>query len=176
MHWLRLTGILLIAALIQAAVLPALAVNRARPDLLFIIAIYVVVREPLRERGSWQPFWVGWITGLMVDAFSAGSDLPLGSHALVFGVVALLMAKLGADLFIGSVVAQVIVVGLAALAAYATLHIALALRTAQPVGGLLGRAMSVACYTGAVTPLIFAALRPLEKFLGVRSRRSFGRA
>jgi rod shape-determining protein MreD len=176
MHWLRLTGILLIAALIQAAVLPALAVNRARPDLLFIIAIYVVVREPLRERGRWQPFWVGWISGLMIDAFSAGSDLPLGSHALVFGVAALLIARLGADLFIGSIVAQVIIVGLAAFGAHATLQVALAVRTAQSVTALLGLAMSTACYTGAVAPLMFVVLRPLEKFLGVRSRRSFGRA
>jgi rod shape-determining protein MreD len=175
MHWLRLTGILLIAALLQVAVLPALAFNRIRPDLLLIIAIYVVVREPLQERGRWHPFWVGWLTGLMVDVYSAGSDLPLGSHALVFGVTALLVGKLGAELFLDSVVAQIVVVGLTALGAYSVLCVALALRTGQVAGWGLGRAVSVAGYTGLVAPLVFAVLRPFEKFLGVRSRRSFGR-
>jgi len=176
MHWLRVLGIFVIAALLQSTVLPALKVHRAVPDLLLLVALYVVVREPLRGRWRWNAFWVGWAAGLLAGFYSAGSDLTPGVMALVFGLLAMAMSKLGEELFLDSALAQVLVLGPACLAAHGVLAVVLVAVTGAPFGIALGHAFWTAFYSALVAPLIFAAMRPLERFLGVRSRRSFGRA
>ncbi len=176
MHWLRVIGVLQIVALLQVTVLPALEVRGFRPDLLLLVALYIVVREPLQRRWRWHAFWVGWIGGLMADIYSSGSHLPLGSTALVFGLLAIVMSKLGEELFLGSAVAQVLILGAACLAAHGVLGVALIPLTRAPAGVMLRGVVWTAAYSGLAAPLVFAAMRPFERFLGIRSRRSFGRA
>lgn len=176
MHWLRITGILLIVALVQVTLAPAVAIGGARPDFLLLVALYIVVREPLKKGWVAGAFWVGWIAGLMEDIFSAGSHLPIGTTALVFGLLAIVMAKLGAELFLDSALAQVLVLGPACLVAHGALKVVLVALTGAPAGVMLEQALWTACYSALVAPLAFLALRPFERFLGIRSRRSFGRA
>jgi len=176
MHWLRVIGVLQIVVLLQVTVLPALEVRGSRPDLVLLVALYIVVREPLRRRWRWHAFWVGWAAGLTADVYSAGSHLPLGSTALVFGLLGIAMSKLGEELFLGSAVAQALILGAACLAAHGVLSAALIPLTRAPAGVILREALWTAGYSGLAAPLVFAAMRPFERFLGIRSRRSFGRA
>jgi rod shape-determining protein MreD len=176
MHWLRVTGVLLTVTLLQGTVLSAFEAWHTRPDLVLLVALYVAVREPLHGRRRWSAFWVGWAAGLMVDIYSAGSAQPFGTTALVFGLVAVAMNKLGANLFLDSVIAQVLVLGAACLAAHGALGIIMASSAGGAAfGGELGRAFRTACYSAVVAPLVFKGMHSLERFLGVRSRRSFGR-
>jgi len=176
MYWLRIIAVFLLVALVRATIVPALEVGRAAPDLLLLVAIHVAVREPLQKRWRWSAFWVGWAAGLMVDLYSPGSHLPLGVTALVFGLVTMAMSKLGEELYLDSAVAQILIVGPVCLLAHGVLGVVLMVHTGVPASVVLGAALGAACYSGLVAPLVFAALRPLEKFLGIRSRRSFGRA
>ena len=175
MHWLRLTIVLLIVALLQVTIVPALEVRHVRPDLLLLVAICIAVREPLGERSRWHAFWSGWLAGLAVDVFSVGSPLPLGSTALVFGLVVMGMSKLGEELFLESAIAQILVLAPACLAAHLALAAALLVFRGGAVGTTLGRGFWTAAYSALAGPIVFAVLRRLERFLGTRSRRSFGR-
>ncbi len=175
MHWFRVLGVFLIVALVQATVLPALRIGRAVPDLLLLVALYLAAREPQRGRSRWQAFWLGWAAGLMAGVYSTGSDLRPGLVALVFGLLALTMSKLGEELYLGSAISQVLVFGPACLCVYAVLGVALTLATGAPADVALGNAFRTACYSALAAPLVFAMMRPLERFLGVRSRRGFER-
>ena len=176
MHWLRIIAVLLVVALLQATVVPAVEVRHVRPDLLLLVALYVVVREPPKWRWCWNAFWVGWTAGLIADIFSPGSDLRFGATALVFGLLAAAMNRVGAELFLDSAVAQVLILAPACLIAHGALGLALTAAVGGPVGAILARAFWTACYSALVAPLVFAAMKRLERFLGIRSRRSFGRA
>ena len=176
MHWLRIIAILLIAALLQAGLVPALKVRGAAPDLLLLIAAYIAVREPLEGRWRWNAFWVGWAAGLIEDLYSSGAFVPLGGTALVFGLVAVAISRLGADLFLDSAIAQILFLAPVALAAQIALAVMRVLYTPGPTPVMWAAVLGTACYTALVAPLAFAALRPLERFIGVRSRRSFWRA
>jgi len=176
MHWLRVVGILVVVALLQVTFLPVLEVRGVHPDLLLLVAVYVVVREPLRKGWIAHAFWLGWVAGLMEDVYSAGSHLPLGSTALVFGLMAVVMARLGAELYFDSAISQVLVVGPACLAAHGVLGLALMMATGGPAGPILARALWTAVYSALAAPLVCLVLRRLERPLGVRSRRSFGDA
>jgi len=175
MHWLRLTIVLIIVALLQVTVAPALEVRHVRPDLLLLVAVCIAVREPLGGRSRWHAFWTGWLAGLAVDVFSAGSPLPFGSTALVFGLVAIGMSKLGEELFLESAIAQILVLAPACLAAHLALAVALLAFRGGHAGATLGRGFWTAMYSALAGPVVFAVLGRFERFLGMRSRRSFGR-
>jgi rod shape-determining protein MreD len=176
MHWIRIAGLFLIVALVQATVLPGLAVGRARPEVLLTIVVFIVVREPERAGRQWDAFWVGWLAGLMTDLYSVGSVLPLGTTALVFGIAATLMARIGTELYLDSIIAQVLVIGAVAAVVHAALAAVRLARAGGPTGVAVGSTWRVAVYSALAAPLVFAAMRPLQGFLGVRSLRSFGRA
>jgi len=176
MHWLRLTLLLLLAALLQVTVIPALQIGRARPDLLLLLAIALVARKPwpVDARPAavrWVPFWIGWIAGLLADIAAAGSHLPFGVTALVYGLLTLALSRVGADLFFESIVSQVIILAPLCLIAEGALAAVLAVAAHGPL--LLGQAAWSAVYSALLAPLIFAALHPFARLLGLRPRRGF---
>ncbi len=176
MRWLRIIGLLLIVALVQSSMVPALAIRHVRPDLLLLVAVCIAAREPLRKGWRWNAFWIGWAAGLLEDIYSAGSYLPLGTAALVFGLVAVAVSRLSEDLFLESALAQVLILAPVCVAAQGTLAVALAVLAGGHTGPVLAQGFWAGMYSAALGPLVFAAMRPLERFLGVRSRRSFGSA
>jgi rod shape-determining protein MreD len=176
MYWLRVLAVLLLVALLQVSLSMTMDIRGARPDLLLLVAVHVVVREPLRGRWRWNAFWVGWLAGLTVDLYSPGSDVRFGTTALVFGLLALGVSKLGEELFLDSALSQVLVLTPVCVAAHVILGLVLLVATGGPARPILSAAFWTGCYSGLVSPLVFAGMRHLERFLGVRSRRSFGRA
>jgi len=172
MRWLRLIGLLLIAALLQGTFVPAIGVRGVRPDLLLLLALCVATREPPVRGSRWTAFWIGWAAGFLHDVCSVGSAMPFGVTALVFGLTTVAAARLGAELFLDSAVAQALVLAPVCLAAHLVLAGVLAGATGAPTGTLLGRAFWTAMYSGLVAPLVFAAVRPLERFLRIHPRRS----
>jgi rod shape-determining protein MreD len=176
MRWLRITGAFLVVALIQATVLPGVQIGRARPDLLLVMVVYIAVREPQRAGRQWDAFWVGWIAGLMTDLYAIGSTIPFGGTALTFGIGAAMIARVGTELYLDSIIAQVLVSGAVAATVHTVLAVTRVAFVDAPFTVAIGSALRIAAYTAGAAPLVFATMRPLQGFFGVRSLRSFGRA
>lgn len=176
MYWLRVIVILLVAALLQATVIPALAVRGVRPDLVLLAAACIAVREHTQRGWRWRAFWVGWVAGLLVDVYGAGAGAPFGVTALVFGLLAMVVSKMGEELFIDSCIAQVLILAPLCVAGHGVLAVVRAVWTGYPWAGALTGAFWTGLYSALVAPLVFAALRPFVRRFGVPSRRSFRRA
>ncbi|MFO7898532.1 MAG: rod shape-determining protein MreD [Planctomycetota bacterium] len=176
MRWVRVLGVLIVAALVQGTLLPAVEVGGVRPDLLLLLAIYVAVHEPPGRGSRRAAFWVGWFAGLLQDVYSTGGPLPFGTTALVFGLLTVAMHRLGTELFFDSAIAQVLILAPTVLAAHAALAVVLVVAAGASAGVALSLAWWTTCYSALAAPLVFLALRPLEPFLVTPSRRMFGRA
>jgi len=176
MYWLRVIAVLLVAALLQATIVPALAVRGARPDLLLLVAACLAVREHPQRGWRWRAFWVGWAAGLVADIYSVGAQMPFGVTALVFGLLGMAVSKLGEELFVGSCIAQVLIMAPVCIAGHCALAAAHVAFGGRLFSGALGQAFWTGMYSGLVAPLAFAAMKPLQRYFGVRPQRSFGRA
>ncbi len=176
MRWIRITGVLILAALIQGAVLPAVEIGRARPELLLLLALYIAAHERPGRGSRWGAFWVGWIAGLLQDIHLTGVVLPFAATALVYGGLALALHRLGTELFLDSILAQILVLLPAVLVARVALALVLVVVSAAPAGPALSLAWRTSVYSALVAPLVFLALRPLERFLLAPSQRTFSRA
>ncbi len=176
MYWLRTIPVLLLAVLLQVTIVPALRVGPAQPDLLLLLAVGIVVREPVRREWGWNAFWLGWAAGLMADVYSVGSDIPFGTTAIVYGLVTLGLSRAGTELFVESAAAQVMVSLAACLAAQGALSAVLMVRTSGPAGVVVRQVLGSSVYSALAAPVVFAGVRSVERFLGVRSRRTFGSA
>jgi len=172
MNWIRLIIVLFAAALAQATLVPALAIGTARPDLPLIFALVIAARIPVSREWGWRAFWVGWLAGLCVDIFSPGSPMPFGVTAIIYGLAAYSISNTGPEIFYDNAVSKVVVLGLACLGANAvlmTLHLLLG----NMPRGAVNMVLWTSAYDAAIAPAAYAAIRPLNKFIGVRERRTF---
>ena len=176
MYWLRVIVILLLAALLQATVIPELAVRRIRPDIILLAAACIAAREHTLRGWRWQAFWVGWAAGLLADIYGAGTGLPFGATALVFGVLAMVVSKMGEELFIDSCIAQVLILAPVCIAGHSALAVVRVMCAGYPWAGALTSALWTGLYSGLVAPLVFAALRPFVSRSRAHLRRSARRA
>ncbi len=176
MYWLRVIIILVLAALLQATVIPALAVRRICPDVLLLAAACIAAREHTFRGWRWRAFWVGWIAGLLADIYGAGTGLPFGSTALVFGLLAMIVSKMGEELFLDSCIAQMLILAPVCIAGHSALAIVLATCAGYPWSGALSSALWTGLYSGLAAPLVFAILRPFVSRARSGVRRSVRRA
>ena len=176
MYWLRVIVILVLAALLQATVIPALAVRRIRPDIILLAAACIAAREHTLRGWRWRAFWVGWLAGLLADIYGAGTGLPFGTTALVFGLLAMVVSKMGEELFIDSCIAQVLILAPACIAGHCVLAVVRVTCAGYPWGAALTAALWTGLYSGLVAPLVFAALRPFVSRPRSDVRRSVRRA
>jgi len=174
MRWFRIIIILIVAVLLQATIVPALAVRGVRPDLPLLAALCLVAREAPDRRFDWSSFWVGWVAGLLVDVYSPGSLLPFGFRALVFGTVAVGLNRVAAELFVESVIAQIIVIGPFCVGVHLVLAVGVMVFAGTSPGVSLRGALGVAAYSTLVVPLVFAVLRPICRLLGLQTKRRYG--
>ena len=78
--WWLAPSLLFFAALLQASLLPALGLDRARPELVVTAVVVWAVLRGAREALPWA-----FMGGLLLDLFSQG---PFGTAALALVVVA----------------------------------------------------------------------------------------
>jgi rod shape-determining protein MreD len=78
--WWLAPGLLFIAALLQASLLPAMGFDRARPELVVTLVVVWAVLRGAREALPWA-----FTGGLLLDLFSEG---PFGTAALALVLVA----------------------------------------------------------------------------------------
>lgn len=176
MYWLRVIVILVLATLLQATVIPELAVRRICPDIVLLAAACIAAREHTLRGWRWRAFWVGWAAGLLVDIYGAGTGLPFGAAALVFGLLAMVVSKMGEELFIDSSIAQVLILAPVCIAGHSALAIVRVMYAAYPLPGALSSALWTGLYSGLAAPLVFAALRPFVSGSRSGARRSVRRA
>ena len=176
MYWLYVIILLLIAALLQVTVVSAVAVRGVQPDLILLVAAAIAVRERIGRGARWRAFWIGWAAGLIADVYAVGSGLPFGTTALIWGVFAAVISRLGDELFVDSCLAQVLILAPLCVVAQCVLAAAYAGLAGYPFGHVLGRAVWIGLYSGLVAPLVFAALRlvrrPFESHLRRRPRHA----
>ena len=176
MIWLRVAIILLVAVLLQVTIVPALDVRGARPDLLLLAAACMAAREHARGGRRWRAFWIGWAAGLLADVYAVGSSAPFGLTALAFGLVAILVSKMGEDLFVESCVAQWLIFAPVCVGAHGLLALARAALGGPALGIGLRAALGTGLYSGLVAPLVFAALKPFTRRFGTYPREGLRRA
>lgn len=173
MNWIRVIIVLFAAALFQATIAPALSVGGIRPDVPLLVALAIAARITVTGEWGWRAFWVGWLAGLWVDVFSAGAFTLFGVTAIFYGLATHLTSRAGPEIFYDNIVSKVILLGLACLGANAvlmTLHVIL---TGGAAHGAVSIVFWTSAYDAALAPAIYAAIRPLNKFVGVRERRTF---
>ncbi|MBF6612065.1 MAG: rod shape-determining protein MreD [Chloroflexi bacterium] len=87
------TILLFIASLVQSVVLPQVVPISARPQIVVLLVVAVCLAESLHEATLWA-----FIGGLFLDLMSWPA-YPLGTHALVLVLIALLASMGQADPF-----------------------------------------------------------------------------
>ena len=144
-------ALLVLAVVLQSAVVPRLPLPGGAPDLVLVLVIVVGLL-----RGPAEGMLAGFAAGLLVDALAVQA---LGTAALVL-VVTGCLAGLAAGDAARSPGAALTVVGVLSGLAAGGLGIVLLL-TGQPhagPGALLERAVVTAAYDVAVAPLVLWAL------------------
>jgi rod shape-determining protein MreD len=144
-------ALVVLAVVLQSAVVPRLPLPGGAPDLVLVLVIAVGLL-----RGPAEGMLTGFAAGLLVDALAVQA---LGSAALVL-VVTGCLAGLAAGDAARSRAAALTVVGVLSGLAAAGLGLVLLL-SGQPHAGpvaLLERALTTAAYDVAVAPLVLGAL------------------
>jgi rod shape-determining protein MreD len=119
--WWLAPLLLLLAVLVQASLLPALGLIRARPELVLVAVVVWAVLRGLRGALPWA-----FAGGLMLDLFS---ESPLGTSSLALVLVALCSSLGEASVFRTSFLLPTVIVFWAAVL-YGVLYLFL-LRTHQ---------------------------------------------
>jgi len=164
---------LFIAALFQATVAPAFDIGGVRPDFPLLIALSIAARIPVAGEWRWRSFWVGWIAGLWVDVFSPGAIPVFGVTAIVYGLAANWISRPGPEIFYDNIISKAILFGLACAAANAALMLLHLSVGGCTVHNAVTVVVRTSIYDAALAPIVYAAIRPLNKFVGVRERRTF---
>ena len=154
---------IVLAAVVQTAIVPALAVDDIRPDLM----ICLVVFGSLRAR--WQDMLAAnCVLGLLKDVYCAA---PIGTFGLLFLLAGLLLSLAGRHVFSEHPLVQIAAAFVAALACDAAaaglLKVLHDLPTAAP---LLERALWGAVYTALAAPIVAWLMRRPARWLSLPVR------
>jgi rod shape-determining protein MreD len=149
--------LLILLALLQATVVPAVPYIGIRPDLVLLLVLAWTM-----VRGTTEGAVAAFIGGLAVDIFS---PLPLGSHALVMLLTIAPIGAMGAPFYRGNLVFPI---GGAFLATvlYNVLLLLLSRLLGQDIvwGSLLWRlALPMALITATLMPVVYWALDHIDR-------------
>jgi len=149
--------LLILLALLQATLLPAVPYVGIRPDLVLLLVLTWTM-----VRGTTEGAVGAFVGGLALDIFS---PLPLGSHALAMLLTVVPIGWLGAPFYRGNLVYPIAGAFLSTML-YNMLLLLLSLFAGQGVlwGGMLWRmALPMALLEATLIPLVYWVLERVDR-------------
>ena len=171
MRWFSFAILALITLVLQvgATRVFGLGPQSLAPDLLLLVAVVLALRGP--ADGA---LIACWILGLAKDLTSAAA---LGSYALAFGLLALVIVRLRNLLYVPNPLTLIVLTALASLAVEQAVYLMWLLRGGASGGfpGLLLQMALSALITAALAPYGQWLILKLHHPLGLPRHRAFGR-
>jgi rod shape-determining protein MreD len=148
---------LALVAMLQSTLVPHLAVGSVRFDLMLLVVISWSLRRGLQEGLVWA-----FCGGMALDLFSG---VPLGSTALVFMIVASVVALARASLFRSRMALPWMMAGLATLIYYGLFLVVMAImgRPLEVGTILLRQALPATVYNIVLVTVVYAFLTWLDQ-------------
>lgn len=168
MRWIPFAILVYMAAVLQTAVAPYLALHGVWPDFLVIVALYYVLAAKAVDA-----MLACWIVGLVIDltglSYPGARAANVGAHALALGLISVPLVRLRDYVFRESVWTQLTFTFTAmfALAALAGLHMLYTTGHLDRIGTVLTRGAYEAAYTAVLAPYGHWLLRLFRGPLGV---------
>ncbi len=166
MRWVAFGILLYVAAVLQTAVVPFVAVHGIRPNLLVILAVYYALGAR-----SQDAMLACWTIGLVTDlaSHSVGGHSNVGLHALALGLIAVGIVRVREYTFRNSVVTHLVFTfGSTLLLSLATgVHVFWIRDDWSRPGGLFWSAMYTAIYTSVLAPYGHWCLHRSRNLLGI---------
>ncbi len=166
MHWIAFAILLYVAAVLQTAGVPFLAVQTVMPDLMVIVAVhYALLARPH------DGMIACWCTGLAIDlaGLSYTEYSNVGVQALSLGLIGLAIIKLREVTFRENALTQLAFAFLAklALTLLVGLHMLYALDQWHRFWEIATAGIWAAIYTGILAPYVHWILRRFRAALGL---------
>jgi rod shape-determining protein MreD len=163
MRWVRFIITLLLAVVLQSTVVSWIRIHRVGPDLVFLIAIYYLLKAPPAEA-----LLAAWAAGLALDLFG---EARLGTFALSFGLVGLAVVRLRELVFRDHPLAQLFLVLIACQAVQVlarSLTVLVEPTVRWGIADVFLGAFYTALYTAVLAPYMLWLLGRLQNVLGLR--------
>jgi len=170
MSWIAFGILLYLVTVVQTALVPFLAVQGVRPDLMIILAVFYAL-----SARSADALIACWIIGLAMDltsqSYSAAANV--GVSALTLGLVSLLPVALRDLTFRDSAVTQLLFTFLVKLlaACLVGLHLVCVTDRRERLSDILWAALYAAIYTAILAPYVHGILHRLRGPLGIGTTR-----
>lgn len=166
MHWIAFAILVYVVTVLQASVVPFLAVHTIRPDLLVIVAVHYALAARAHDA-----MLSCWIIGLVIDlcSLSYAEHANVGVHAISLGLTGLLIVKVRDLTFRDSALTRLIFTFAAKLvvSALAGGYMLYVVRGSQSLDHVLITAIYAALYTALLAPYGHWLLRGLRRILGI---------
>uniref|UniRef100_C6E6G9 Rod shape-determining protein MreD n=1 Tax=Geobacter sp. (strain M21) TaxID=443144 RepID=C6E6G9_GEOSM len=155
--YLKITGIVLVACLLQMTLLPRYLLDPFQPNLIIILVVYLGLKAPHRLAGL-----AAFALGLLQDSFSG---MYLGLHAFSYLCIYLLLSELADRLYTDNRLLFVLVVFLATLfsAALNLLMLAVFSVSQGVYASLLPALIPQALVNALIASLFFGVRLPVEE-------------
>ncbi|ACH39469.1 cell shape-determining protein MreD, putative [Citrifermentans bemidjiense Bem] len=155
--YLKITGIVLAACLLQMTLLPRYLLDPFQPNLLIILVVYLGLKAPHRLAGL-----AAFALGLLQDSFSG---MYLGLHAFSYLCIYLLLSELADRLYTDNRLLFVLVVLLATVfsAALNLLMLAVFSVSQGVYASLLPALIPQALVNALIASLFFGVRLPVEE-------------
>ncbi|WP_026840358.1 rod shape-determining protein MreD [Citrifermentans bremense] len=155
--YLKITGIVLAACLLQMTLLPRYLLDPFQPNLLIILVVYLGLKAPHRLAGL-----AAFALGLLQDSFSG---MYLGLHAFSYLCIYLLLSELADRLYTDNRLLFVLVVFLATVfsAALNLLMLAVFSVSQGVYASLLPALIPQALVNALIASLFFGVRLPVEE-------------
>lgn len=157
--WIFAVGLLLLA--VQMGLVSNLEIPGGGPDLVLLLVIFLALYGPMED----API-AGWLLGIAKDSLSAGT---FGLHAVLFMVMAFLLSRIRADIFLEYNVSHAFNAAVSTFLAYLGAGVWHSLDGGR-FFGILPTAAGVAVWNGLLAPLVFVAFFRLSRLLGTVRR------
>jgi len=172
MHWIALAILIYAACVLQTTLMPLIAVQHVRPDLLAFVAVFYA----LSARKS-DALLACWIIGFAVDlcGLSFHDRSTVGLHALTFGLAALATVQLRELVFREHLLTYVFfVVGWILFnQAIEAVFLCWTLRAWARLGTWVMFAAYTAAYSLVLAPYVHWALKRSRPLLGLDAVRTY---
>lgn len=166
MRWIAFAILVFVVTLLQASVVPFLAVHTIRPDLMVIVAVHYALTAR-----RYDALLACWFIGLAVDltSLSYAGHANVGVHAFSLGLIALVIVKVRDLTFRDSVVTRLFFTFGAKWVISVTTgaYMLYAVHAPHRFGEILATGTYAAVYTAILAPYGHWLLRQLRSLLGV---------
>jgi rod shape-determining protein MreD len=172
MRWFNFAILVFITLVLQIGVCKRIGIGQQRimPDLLLLTAVILAFRAPANHA-----LIACWVLGFAKDVTSSS---PLGSYALCFGLMALLLVRMREVLYgMRSVTLIIVTFGMSLLIEQAVYLFCVLKDTASwdQYSGITFTMLLSAMITGGLAPYGFWLITKFHRQLGLQRDRSFSR-